>query len=196
MNGIQYSRVFSDQLPPEGRTGREIYAYIYRLVYRGNYMTVHIIPTYVHAYKFMLFWCLYQCQLHASCSESKISNLTAEVHQEQISQYVGGENFQGDVFFRPPFVARVQVNTTAVPELECMPEFALIGIHTKPVQTYSELNGLVNVYDRRTRVRGINENALILGDFNADCGTFGPGKDSEHFFTGKRTSSNGWLRME
>ena len=87
---------------------------------------------------------------------------------------MGGVNFQADVFFRPPFVARVQVNITAVPELDCMPEFALIGIHTRPVRTYSELNGLVNVYDRRARVRGINGNALILGDFNADCGTFGP----------------------
>ena len=87
---------------------------------------------------------------------------------------MGGENLQADVFFRPPFVARVQVNTTAAPELECMPEFVLIGIHTRPVRTYSELNGLVNVYDRTARVRGINGNALILGDLNADCGTFGP----------------------
>ena len=70
-------------------------------------------------------------------------------------------------------MAYVKVNTTAVPELDCMPEFALIGIHTRPVRTYSELNGLVNVYDRRARVRGINGNALILGDFNADCSTFG-----------------------
>ena len=88
--------------------------------------------------------------------------------------HVGGENFQAAVFFRPPFVAHVKVNTAAVPELDCMPEFALIGIHTKPARTYSELNGLVNVYDGRARVRGINGNALILGDFNADCGTFGP----------------------
>ena len=87
---------------------------------------------------------------------------------------MGGVNFQADVFFRPPFVAHVKVNTTSVPELHCMPEFVLIGIHTRPVRTYSELNGLVNVYDRRARVRGINGNALILGDFNADCGTFGP----------------------
>ena len=87
---------------------------------------------------------------------------------------MGGENFQADVFVRPPFVARVQVNTMAAPELECMPEFMLIGIHTRPTRTYSELNGLVNVYDRRARVRVINGNALILGDFNADCGTFGP----------------------
>ena len=118
------------------------------------------------------------CHWHVNiilCSESKVSNLTAEVRQEQMRQYhVSGENFQADVFVRPPFVAHVQVNTTAVPELDCLPEFALIGIHTKPARTYSELNGLVNVYDRRARVRGINGNALLLGDFNADCGTFGP----------------------
>ena len=109
------------------------------------------------------------------CSDSKISKITAEVHQEQITQYhVGGENLQADVFFRPPFVARIQVNTNTVPELECMPEFVLIGIHTRPVRTYGEVNGLVNVYDQTARVRGIDGNALILGDLNADCGTFGP----------------------
>lgn len=133
---ILYSCVFSDKLPLEASSGREIYAYIYR--------------------------------------ESKICNLTAKVHQEQNQFTVGGVNFHADAFFRPPFVARVQVNTTAVPELECMPEFALIGIHTRPVRTYSELNGLVTVYDWKARVPGINGNALLLGDFNADCSTFGP----------------------
>ncbi len=87
---------------------------------------------------------------------------------------MGGVNFHADAFFRPPFVACVKVNLTTVPELDCMPEFALIGIHTRPVRTYSELNGLVTVYDWKARVPGINGNALLLGDFNADCSTFGP----------------------
>ena len=68
-------------------------------------------------------------------------------------------------------MAEVDVNTQATPEMACMPKFILIGIHTKPVRTYSELNGLVNVYNW---VRRVSENALILGDLNADCGTFGP----------------------
>ena len=128
----------------------------------------------------------------SSCSKTKISEFTAEVHQEQTCHHVGGENFQADVFFRPPFVARVQVNTTTVPELDCMPEFALIGIHTRPVRTYSELNGLVNVYDRRARVRGIYGNALILGDFNADCSTFGPVERLQNILYRERHIFN-WL---
>ena len=69
-------------------------------------------------------------------------------------------------------MAEVEVNTFGVSELACMRKFVLIGIHTKPVRTYSELNGLVNVYNWARQHK--SENALILGDLNADCGTFGP----------------------
>jgi len=73
------------------------------------------------------------------------------------------------IFFRPPFILRARV-TQAVPELHCMTEFFLIGLHARPARVYSELNGLVDAYDLTRHDYG-QENALILGDFNAD-GTF------------------------
>ena len=81
--------------------------------------------------------------------------------------------FPAPVFFRPPFVAKVEVKAANVQELECMPQFVLIGIHVRPHRAYSELNGLVNVYDRVKLFTG-RDNALILGDLNADCSYFGP----------------------
>lgn len=53
-----------------------------------------------------------------------------------------------------------------------MKTFVLIGIHTRPHRTYSELNGLVEVYDL-ARKTFTQENALILGDLNADGDYFG-----------------------
>ena len=54
-----------------------------------------------------------------------------------------------------------------------MPNFVLIGIHTRPARVYSELNGLVNAYDW-ARQHYNQQNALILGDLNAAGGYFGP----------------------
>ena len=53
-----------------------------------------------------------------------------------------------------------------------MPNFTLIGIHARPNRAYSEVNGLVNVYDWAKQTTK-QENALILGDLNADCAYFG-----------------------
>ena len=80
---------------------------------------------------------------------------------------LGRTGQQAPVFFRPPMVIHVQV-----PELECMPVFLLIGIHVRPYRAYGELNGLVSTYDRSKKKYG-TENALILGDLNADCNFFG-----------------------
>lgn len=77
------------------------------------------------------------------------------------------------VFFRPPFVFYVKVKPNTVPELDCMNTFVLIGIHTRPMRTYSELNGLVEVYKWATRSYKY-KNVLILGDLNADGDYFGP----------------------
>ena len=83
---------------------------------------------------------------------------------------VGTPPTRAPVFFRPPFVADVHVRNN-ISDLCCMPHFVLIGIHTRPARTYSELNGLVDVYDWAKKKY---ENALILGDLNADSGYFGP----------------------
>ena len=80
---------------------------------------------------------------------------------------------QAPVFFRPPQVLHVQIKSNTVPELHCMPNFVLIGIHARPTRAYSELNGLVDVYDWAQQYYK-QGNALILGDLNAAGGYFGP----------------------
>ena len=49
-----------------------------------------------------------------------------------------------------------------------IPQFFLVGIHTKPSEAFSEINALVDVYDEAVNHYG-TENGIILGDFNADC---------------------------
>lgn len=46
--------------------------------------------------------------------------------------------------------------------------FFMIGIHTKPNAAEKEISNLVEVYDFIKNLWGI-EDALIAGDFNADC---------------------------
>ena len=49
-----------------------------------------------------------------------------------------------------------------------LPQFFLVGIHTKPSKAFDEINALVDVYDEAVSHYG-TENGIILGDFNADC---------------------------
>lgn len=49
-----------------------------------------------------------------------------------------------------------------------VPDFFLIGLHSKPTDTVSELNQLVEVYNNAATYFG-TESGLILGDLNADC---------------------------
>ena len=93
---------------------------------------------------------------------------------KQVEYKVGtAPSTEAPVFFRSPRVLRVQVKSDKVPELHCMPNFVLIGIHVRPTRAYSELNGLVDVYDW-AKQEYKQENALILGDLNAAGGYFGP----------------------
>lgn len=105
-----------------------------------------------------------------------MKSLTAKAQQESITEYkVGNQRFEAEIFFRPPFVATVQVDIREVTEMHCMERFVLIGIHVRPARAYSELNGLVKVYNsvlENWRMNG--GNALILGDLNGDCSYFGP----------------------
>ena len=49
-----------------------------------------------------------------------------------------------------------------------VPPFFLVGLHSKPTDTVSELNNLDDVYNQATEYFR-TENAIILGDLNADC---------------------------
>ena len=66
-----------------------------------------------------------------------------------------------DEFHREPFVVRFKVKSNGF-------DFSLIGIHTDPDIAVKEINNLVLVYDDSLR-RWDEEDALILGDFNAGC---------------------------
>ena len=49
-----------------------------------------------------------------------------------------------------------------------LPNFFLVGIHTKPYDAFSEINALSKVYDEAASYFK-TESGIILGDFNADC---------------------------
>ncbi len=83
---------------------------------------------------------------------SKLTLLTSYVYNDQ----------NGDVFEREPFIAYFESPTTAVDR------FAMFGIHIKPTEAVDEINRLVDVYDDFVERFG-QENAIIGGDFNADC---------------------------
>ncbi|XP_038076017.1 deoxyribonuclease-1-like [Patiria miniata] len=68
-----------------------------------------------------------------------------------------------DKFEREPFVAYFESPTTA------MERFAMIGVHIKPSEAVAELDHLVHVYDDYVNKSAGNTNAIIAGDFNADC---------------------------
>ncbi|XP_038076401.1 deoxyribonuclease-1-like [Patiria miniata] len=70
-----------------------------------------------------------------------------------------------DKFEREPFVAYFESPTTA------MERFAMIGVHIKPdiKEAVAELDHLVHVYDDYVNKSAGNTNAIIAGDFNADC---------------------------
>lgn len=65
-----------------------------------------------------------------------------------------------DIFQREPFVVRFQSNSGF--------DFAAVGIHTSPDDAVKEVDELVGVYDD-LRIKWGERDALIMGDFNADC---------------------------
>ena len=71
-----------------------------------------------------------------------------------------------DVFEREPLVAQI---TGAGAYQACLEQpITIIGVHVRPSDVASELNALVGVYNNSVAVLN-NDNALITGDFNADC---------------------------
>lgn len=49
-----------------------------------------------------------------------------------------------------------------------IPDFFVMGIRTKPTDTFEELNALIDAYDQASSFFG-TKNGIIMGDFNADC---------------------------
>lgn len=74
----------------------------------------------------------------------------------------GIEPFQ-DTFEREPLVAYVEMGGL---------RFNVIGLHADPESVLYELNRLVQVYQDSVASSG-DPDALLLGDFNADCGYLG-----------------------
>ncbi len=79
---------------------------------------------------------------------------------EILSYYVFDEG-QYDTFTREPLIVRISPYGSNL-------TFSLIGIHTSPKHIYHELDSLPKVYyDSWNRTN--EPNAILLGDFNADC---------------------------
>ncbi len=56
-----------------------------------------------------------------------------------------------------------------------VPDFFLVGIHTKPSEAVEEINHLDEVFERAS-LEFQTENGIILGDFNGDCSYVSPGE--------------------
>lgn len=66
-----------------------------------------------------------------------------------------------------PFVMHFKVHESAYPEMKKLKEFVLVGTHIRPARVYGEINGLAHLAVENMKDYGV-ENALILGDLNAD----------------------------
>lgn len=75
--------------------------------------------------------------------------------------YDDGDEPDEDLFQREPFLVRFQSVSGNL-------DFALIGIHTDPGDAVLEIDGLTDVYTDMLS-RWNDYDAIILGDFNADC---------------------------
>ncbi|KAM4570957.1 deoxyribonuclease-1-like 1 [Fundulus diaphanus] len=82
-----------------------------------------------------------------------------------IDQFQYPDNLPGDedAFSREPFVVRFSAPRTSIKD------FVLIPQHTTPTNTTKELDALYDVL-QQVRKMWKNENVMLLGDFNADCG--------------------------
>ena len=87
----------------------------------------------------------------------RIDTLTLLSHYH----YDDGEEPDSDTFQREPFVVRFRAETGSL-------DFTLIGVHTSPDDAEEEIDSLVDVYDDM-QGRWNEEDAMIIGDFNADC---------------------------
>lgn len=68
-------------------------------------------------------------------------------------------------FSRPPYVIEFEL---LEPSKRAGDYIAFIPIHTVPDDAINEISNLVKVYDEWVK-HSNNDNAIILGDFNADC---------------------------
>jgi Endonuclease/Exonuclease/phosphatase family/WW domain len=84
---------------------------------------------------------------------------------EFVSAYVYDDSVN-DYFEREPYVATFRY--TDAQSVPITHTFSLIGIHTKPDDADAEIDHLVDVYDDAV-TRTNSPNAILLGDFNADC---------------------------
>ena len=71
-------------------------------------------------------------------------------------------------YLTSPYLLPTHMHSHTHPFSPGLPQFFLVGIHTKPSKAFSEINALVDVYDEAVNHYG-TENGIILGDFNADC---------------------------
>ncbi|XP_004390669.2 deoxyribonuclease-1-like 1 [Trichechus manatus latirostris] len=84
-------------------------------------------------------------------------------HRTQVLEsYVYSD--QDDLFVREPFVARFTLPSKVLPSL------ALVPLHTTPKAVEKELNALYDVFLDASQ-RWQSEDVILLGDFNADCGS-------------------------
>ena len=69
---------------------------------------------------------------------------------------------ENDLFERPPYIGEFRDAST-------QSRFVLVGLHAKPEEAVSEMNGLVTVYDDIREDYSSETPFIFLGDLNADC---------------------------
>ncbi|XP_004717650.1 deoxyribonuclease-1-like 1 [Echinops telfairi] len=73
-------------------------------------------------------------------------------------------NDQDDLFAREPFIAQFTLPSKVLPSL------VLVPLHTTPKAVEKELNALYHVFQDVSQ-HWQSEEVILLGDFNADCGS-------------------------
>ncbi|XP_036271606.2 deoxyribonuclease-1-like 1 [Pipistrellus kuhlii] len=85
-------------------------------------------------------------------------------HKMQIEDSYLYDDQDDDLFTREPFVAKFTLPSKDLPSL------VLVPLHTSPKTVEQELNALYDVFLDASQ-RWQSEDIILLGDFNADCGS-------------------------
>ncbi|KAL5269891.1 hypothetical protein ACHWQZ_G003381 [Mnemiopsis leidyi] len=141
----------------------------------------------------MIYKFLADCQLHRNFSMVLSARLGRSRYREQYALFYDHDKLTvnkyaeypdpQDIFHREPLIVHLMEKTKGK-------ELTLMGVHTDPDDVPEELGEMENAYNWAVG-QGYPTNALMMGDFNADCNYF---KASEYSSVSLATNSSfTWL---
>ncbi|CAM1322353.1 DNASE1L3 (predicted) [Pycnogonum litorale] len=115
-----------------------------------------------------------------------VNNLSDDAYELSLSKRVGLEQYaymyrvgklqvvksvvyhdSKDLFAREPYIVVFKTN-----RLKRMRRFGVIGVHTRPKTARKEIDSLSDVYEYVQHEKWREDDVIIMGDLNADCGYF------------------------